>query len=276
MDSLPLTREEMVTYISYMDNNLKNIFEIMNQNSKQVNESFISAIDSINVTVAKRDDLLIKAINNLANEQRIANNITKSNVVLSDNSDAFALKNIFSNSLDENKTNMWLSDFKDMCDIVGRKNKKNWIDIFNIIWEKINAKYNIQYLCFDKNPMVSVVPRSDFLRKVASDYLMELHNDVLRNNKSWHIPRSLDTCHGNDVVENLYKKYAKNNNISLQAARLRMSKKLKRWVGPEFDYLKKQYETKNGFKKVSFAYFVVNDSVMLKQLEKISEEKENG
>lgn len=296
--NIPLTREEMAVYMNYMDDNFKKCMIDLNTKIAGQNELIVKLVEKFIQLNNQNTDKITKALtqNSLGSSTTdlhyISDSVNSLCQAVSElkinnkHTVSIAENNINFNTMDINDIQKWISNIWKSCEIIGKYTNETKIQVLKKMYSHMRTKgVNLSSLYKEyratspvKLAQINMCAKSDYLRKVAEDCIKEMYSDVKSPNE---VEESKVTVHkalykNSNVVDEICRKYAKNNSISEQSAKIILAMRLKKISGVNIKEERAKFASKHGVKTCSFGTYVENNPELFKMLKKISKEKKNG
>lgn len=311
MKTTPLTREEMATYMDYLNTNTENTAKSIKSYCDNQTNMFVDAIsnlkDTYNTKITQLCDKISLLVEAQTDSTKHIESLRKSLFAISkdiacayatvanatntadgvkkpDNKVKKEINPKFVSSLSNADALKWGNDVWKSCGIIGKRcgktNSQVLEDIYNAlrkIGEDIDGMFKeyCEYMG-RKESIGAMISRSDYYRPLVEKYIKELHVKYYPEKYAFkdivHTCPSKEAIECPQVVKDIITGYAKKRNISEQAACSILYRKLKKASNIDFNAEKKAFENRIGFKNSSPGYFVSKMPNLLSIMKSVAEE----
>ena len=295
---IPLTREEMAVYVNYMDDNFKKCMIDLNTKIASQNELIVKLVEKFIQLNNQNTDKITKALaqNSLGSSTTDLHYISDSVNSLCQAVSGLRLNNTTPVSIAENNINFntmdvsdiqkWISNVWKSCEVIGKYTNETKIQVLKKMYSSMRTKgvdlsslyKDYKATCPAKLAKINMCAKSDYLRKVAEDCIKEMYDNVKFKKEAEEnsVTVSKALYKNSSAVDEICRKYAKNNAISEQSAKIMLAMRLKKISGVNIKEERAKFASKHGVKTCSFGTYVENNPELFKMLKKISKEKKNG
>lgn len=295
----PLTREEMATYVDYLNTNTATTAKMIKEYCDSQTEAFVSALSNLKDTYNKKIDKLCDQIELLVNAQNnnsgyieslrkslfvIGKDIAKSAATLPLADQKKEINPKLVNSLSNEESSTWINDAWKSCSIIGKRCGKTKLQVLREVYgilrksgediDKMMEEYKGSF--YGKPSLINMIGHSDYYRPIVEKHIKELH--VKYYPEKYEFKNTSYSCPSQEVmgcpqnIKSLLVSYAKKNNVSEHAARNIVYKKLKDTADIDFNAERSTFAKNIGYKRCSSGYFVSKVPALLTIMKKIVEE----
>lgn len=291
--SLPLTREEMATYMSYLTKTTEAQNNAFVEALSNLKDTYNKKIDTLCDTIKDSITLLVKAqTDNSAGIESLRKSlfvIGKSfSSINNTTADVKSVRHVnpkLVNTASVTDVKEWIGKAWDSCEIIGNKCGKTKLRVLRDVYahlREIDGEFDEVYKeykdsnAFNKPSIINMIGYSDHYRPLTEEYIKQLYKQCLpkksRVRKTNRDFQSMDVRYTPDTIKEIVSKYAKRHGVSEHSATTTLFKKLRKSCGINFKKAKEDYMEKLGYCQCGSGYFVSKTPALMEMLKVLAEE----
>lgn len=299
--SLPLTREEMATYMSYLTETTEAQNNAFVEALSNLKDTYNKKIDTLCDTIKDSITLLVKAqTDNSAGIESLRKSLFVIGKSFSSiNNTATDVKSVrqvnpkLVNTASVTDVKEWIGKAWDSCEIIGNKCGKTKLRVLRDVYahlREIDGEFDEVYNeykngnVFNKPSIINMIGYSDHYRPLVEEYIKQLYYQCCPVKTAVNITLQADNvktkkkskslalrCIPGDV-EDIISDYAKKRGISNRGASNILVSKLSKSCGLNFYKAKEDFLKNIGYKNCGSTYFISQVPALLAMFKSIAEE----